>query len=162
MAQPERRASIEAVLRSGDVDLIDLELANEPEFLNPLMALARERGTRVILAFHDFRGTPSNESLLGRISAMHAKGADIAKLAVMPNDSGDVLRLLQVTAEARRVFPSLPLALMSMGALGGITRVAGFLYGSDMAFAVGEQASAPGQIPIKDARMLAETLLRYA
>jgi 3-dehydroquinate dehydratase-1 len=51
---------------------------------------------------------------------------------------------------------------MSMGALGSVTRVAGFLYGSDMAFAVGKVASAPGQIPIEDARRSTELLLRYS
>jgi 3-dehydroquinate dehydratase len=36
------------------------------------------------------------------------------------------------------------------------------LYGSDMAFAVGKAASAPGQIPIQDARRTTELLLRYS
>lgn len=162
MPQPGRRASIEAVLRSKNVDIIDLELANEPEFLQPLMGLAQGQGIRVILAFHDFQGTPTNEALLAKIIAMHANGADIAKIAVMPRCPEDVLRMLQVTLEARKMFPALPLALMSMGALGSITRVAGFLYGSDMAFAVGKEASAPGQIPIGEARQMAAMLLRYA
>ena len=54
------------------------------------------------------------------------------------------------------------LAIMAMGALGSLTRVAGFLYGSDMAFAVGKEASAPGQIPIADARKLTQMLIRYS
>lgn len=162
MPQAARRDGIEAVLRSGSVDVVDLELANEAEFLKPLMGVARQQGVRVILAFHDFQGTPANETMLAMIASMAANGADIAKIAVMPKVPGDALRLLQVTAEARRTHPKLPLALMSMGALGSITRVAGFQYGSDMAFAVGKQASAPGQIPIKDARLMADFLLRYS
>jgi 3-dehydroquinate dehydratase-1 len=157
--QSERGASIEAILRSDNFDIVDLELANEPEFLVPLMKLARQHGVRVILAHHDFQGTPQNEVLLAKIAAMHTDGADIAKLAVMPTTPDDVLRLLQVTSEARRIFPGLPLSIMSMGALGGITRVAGFLYGSDLAHSVGREASAPGQIPIKDARRTTELLL---
>ena len=162
MPQTARRAAIEAVLHSGSIDVIDLELANEPEFLEPLVGIARQHGVRVILAFHDFQGTPTDEAMLAMIASMHANGADIAKIAVMPKAPGDVLRLLRVTAEARRIYPGLPLAVMSMGALGSITRVAGFLYGSDMAFAVGKEASAPGQIPIKDARLMADLLLRYS
>jgi 3-dehydroquinate dehydratase-1 len=161
MPQTARKAAIEAILRSGCVDLLDLELANEPEFLRPLMSLAKEHGVPVILAFHDFQGTPSTEELLAKIALMRETGADIAKLAVMPRTDGDVLRLLQVTATARNLHPALPLSIMSMGALGSITRVAGFLYGSDMAFAVGKQASAPGQIPIEDARLMTTLLLRY-
>jgi 3-dehydroquinate dehydratase-1 len=162
MPQSARQASIDAVLRASLVDIVDLELANEPEFLETLMRAAQRNGVRVILAFHDFQSTAENERLLAKISAMRAKGADVAKIAVMPQTPGDVLRLFQVTVEARRIFPELPLAIMSMGALGSITRVAGFLYGSDMAFAVGKEASAPGQIPIKDARIMSEMLLRYS
>jgi len=162
ISQHARREAIEAVLRSGSVDVVDLELANEPEFLEALIGIARQQGVRVILAFHDFQSTPADETMLAMIASMDATGADIAKIAVMPKTPGDALRLLHVTAEARKCFPKLPLALMSMGALGSITRVAGFQYGSDMAFAVGKEASAPGQVPIKDARLMADLLLRYS
>jgi 3-dehydroquinate dehydratase-1 len=144
------------------VDIVDLELASDPEFLAPLLHTARESGVKVILAMHDFTRTPATEELLGKIAAMEARGADIAKLAVMPKSAEDVMRLFQVIIAARKQHPGLPLAIMSMGALGSITRVAGFLYGSDMAFAVGKEASAPGQIPIEDARRLADLLLRYS
>ncbi len=162
MPQPARRAAISAILRSRSIDVLDLELANEPEFLNTLMPLAREHEVSVILAFHDFQATPSSDCLLGKIAAMNAAGADVAKLAVMPRMAEDVFRVLEVTSAARKLFPALPLAIMAMGALGSITRVAGFLYGSDMAFAVGKEASAPGQIPIVEARSLTQMLLRYS
>jgi 3-dehydroquinate dehydratase-1 len=162
MAQNARLEVIESVLRSGPVDIVDLELSNGPEVLKPLIRSAHEHGTRVILSFHDFESTPGNDVLLERISTMVAEGADIAKIACMPNEPSDVLRLLQVTLSARQTFPGVPLCTMSMGRLGSLTRVAGFLYGCDMAFAVGQEASAPGQIPINDARAMAESLMRYA
>ena len=160
--QTLRQTLIETVLRSGCVDIVDLELASEPAFLDHLLPIAKSCGVRVILAMHDFSQTPPTEDLLSRISAMNARGADIAKLAVMPQNQADVMRLFQVIIAARKQHPHLPLAIMSMGALGSITRVAGFLYGSDMAFAVGKEASAPGQIPIEDARRIADLLLRYS
>jgi len=160
MPQAQRGASIEAVLRSNSFDIVDLEVDSEPEFLAPLMRLAQEQGVRVVLAHHDFEGTPQNELLFAKIAAVHEKGADIAKLAVMPKVPGDTLRLLHVTSEARGLFPRLLLSTMSMGALGSITRVAGFLYGSDIAYCVGREISAPGQIPIKDARLMTGMLLR--
>lgn len=161
-SQATRRALIEAVLQTTTVDILDLELANEQPFLDAVMPVARACGARVLLAMHNFNETPANDVLLGHIGAMRARGADIAKIAVMPKTSHDVLRLLQVTAAARQEYPDLPLATMSMGALGSVTRVAGFLYGSDMAFAVGKAASAPGQIPIADARRTTELLLQYS
>jgi 3-dehydroquinate dehydratase-1 len=162
LSQSARRERIDAVLRTQTIDILDLELANEPSFLEALMGLARSCGTRVVLAMHNFGETPDSDVLFSHIRAMQALGADIAKIAVMPQTPNDVLRLLQVTARARVEFPDLPLATMSMGAMGSITRVAGFLYGSDMAFAVGKAASAPGQIPIEDARRSTELLLRYS
>jgi 3-dehydroquinate dehydratase-1 len=161
-SQATRRELIEAVLRTRTIDILDLELANDQPFLDALMPLAHDCGARVLLAMHNFDETPAHDVLLGHIRAMRERGADIAKIAVMPKTAHDVLRLLQVTAAARSEYPDLPLATMSMGALGSVTRVAGFLYGSDMAFAVGQTASAPGQIPIEDARRTTELLLRYS
>jgi 3-dehydroquinate dehydratase-1 len=39
---------------------------------------------------------------------------------------------------------------MSIGPLGTVSRMIGGLFGSGLSFAVGESASAPGQIPIGD------------
>jgi 3-dehydroquinate dehydratase-1 len=158
----ERCILIEAVLRSKMIDIVDLELANEPPFLDSLMAIAKDHGIPVTLAFHDFESTTSNDQLLSKIKMMHLRGANIAKIAVTPRTPDDVLRLLQVTAIARKLYPDLPLVTLSMGALGSVTRVAGFLYVSDMSFVVGKRSSAPGQIPIEDARTMSEMLLRYS
>jgi 3-dehydroquinate dehydratase I len=46
-----------------------------------------------------------------------------------------------------------PIVTISMGEEGAISRLAGGLFGSDITFAIGLQASAPGQIPIKDLQM---------
>lgn len=162
ISQEDRAGAIDAVIRSGFVDLVDVEMCNGPEFLRPILATAREQGVRTILSFHDFQATPSSEILLDKISGMIRQGGDIAKIACMPRQPDDVLRLLQVTLTARRRFPAVPLCTMSMSGMGCLSRVAGFLYGSDMAFAVGQESSAPGQIPIGEARAVAESLLRYA
>ena len=162
ITQDLRAQCIDTVLRSGLIDLVDVELCNGPQFLEPIIATAHGHAARVILSFHDFQATPSNEMLLARIAAMVRQGADIAKIACMPREPGDVLRLLQATLAARQIFPAVPLCTMSMGSLGSLSRVAGFLYGSYMAFAVGQEVSAPGQIPLGEARAMTEALLRYA
>lgn len=162
LSQSHRANCIDAVLRAGLVDLVDVEMCNGPGFLHPIIDTAHAHGARVILSFHDFHATPADDLLLEKISAMVSHGADIAKIACMPQDPGDVLRLLQATLAARRAFPGTPLCTMSMAGLGCLSRVAGFLYGSDMAFAVGQEVSAPGQIPLAEARAITQTLLRYA
>jgi len=160
IAQDIREQCINAVVQAGTVDLVDIELCNGIPFLAPIIRTAHQGGQRVILSFHDFQTTPSNEEILGKIAAMVEQGADIAKVACMPRDPADALRLLDVTFSARQAFPNTPLCTTSMGPLGVITRVAGFLYGSDMAFAAGAAASAPGQIPMAEARAVTNALLR--
>jgi 3-dehydroquinate dehydratase-1 len=162
LMQDQRIASIEQALKTHSFDIVDVELSSGPEVIEPIVAAARGCGARVILSFHDFDKTPDGEVLLGKVAAMIKNGADIAKLACMACNSGDVLRLLDVTRKARESFPDLPLCTMSMSGLGCLSRVAGFLFGSDMAFAVGDKVSAPGQIPILEARRIAMTLLKYA
>jgi 3-dehydroquinate dehydratase-1 len=160
--QDIRRECIEAVMAAGMTDIVDVELCNEPEFLKSIFDAARAHGVRVILSAHDFQKTPPDAEMSKKILRMHELGADVAKLAVMPQTSSDVLRLLQVTLRARLCFPGLSLCTMSMGSLGAISRVAGFLFGSDIGFAAGQTASAPGQIPIADARSMAKKLLQYS
>ncbi|PYU70802.1 MAG: type I 3-dehydroquinate dehydratase [Acidobacteria bacterium] len=157
-----RSSCIDAVLRSEYVDIVDLELSNGREFLKPLIDIAHKHGVSVVLSFHDFQKTGSHDDLLGTIRALVEAGADIAKIACIPQTPEDVLRMLEVTFAARKKFPNVPLCTMSMGKLGSITRTAGFLFGSDMAFAVGQEVSAPGQIPLADARTITEKLLSYA
>jgi 3-dehydroquinate dehydratase-1 len=78
-------------------------------------------------------------------------GADVAKVAVMPQSDRDVLELLAATSRARETL-DLPLISMSMGGIGSISRIMGWIYGSAATFAVGKSSSAPGQIAIEELR----------
>jgi 3-dehydroquinate dehydratase-1 len=84
-------------------------------------------------------------------------GADVAKVAVMPKTEQDVLALLAATDRARRTI-SLPLISMSMGGIGSLSRIMGWVYGSAATFAVGKSSSAPGQIAIEDLRSVLATV----
>jgi 3-dehydroquinate dehydratase-1 len=161
MTQHERLACMEGAIATGEVDLIDIELCNGRDFIDAVRDLAKDR-TRVILSYHDFEATPDAQFLDAKLAEMVDHHADVAKIACMPRDPRDVLRLLEATLRARKAFPSTPLCTMSMGGIGCLSRVAGFLYGSDMAFAVARESSAPGQIPVAEARAVSDVLLRYA
>jgi 3-dehydroquinate dehydratase I len=161
ISQDVRKSCFLEVAASGLVDMIDVELENEIPFLGSVLDSAHDNGIHVIMSWHNFTETPPDAVLAEKIASMNRHGADVAKIAVMPRTVDDVLRLLHVTLEARRKFPRLPLCTMSMGSLGFLSRVAGFLFGSDMAFAAGQEVSAPGQIPIGEARALTEKLLHY-
>ena len=125
-------------------------------------------GVDVVASFHDFETTPADEALEEVLACMAREGADLAKIAVWPTSADDVARLLGVCARAtagagEAAALGVPVAAMSMGALGAVSRVAP-AFGSALTFAVvpDEQgqarASAPGQMPIQDVRRCLELL----
>ena len=75
---------------SGCVDLVDLEFFEEDRPLHKIKRL-REMGVSVIASHHDFEQTPSPEVMKMLLEKMCAGGADIVKLAVMPQNYKDVL-----------------------------------------------------------------------
>jgi 3-dehydroquinate dehydratase-1 len=148
LPQQHRRKLIEGAIRSGHADIVDIEMRNEPDFIEAVKAACRTAGTPLMLSYHDFEETPKEGFIRDTLAQAWHLGADIAKMAVMPGGYEDVLTLMKATLRARRQSVDIPIVTMSMGALGRITRIAGGLFGSDITFAMGEDASAPGQIPI--------------
>jgi 3-dehydroquinate dehydratase-1 len=112
-------------------------------------AASREAGIGMVMSFHDFQRTPALHILNDRFSQAQALGADVAKVAVMPRSMEDVLTLLEATLQSSQEL-DIPLVSMAMGGLGALTRVCGPAFGSAMTFAVGQDASAPGQLPIAE------------
>lgn len=142
---------IHDVCKSNQVDLLDYELSNEPEDIQYIRQVSREYGVYLVLSYHNFGATPEQSYIVEKLREAKTHGADIAKVAVMPTSTEDVLILLNATHDAKKVL-QIPIVTMSMGGLGAITRMAGCFFGSDITFAIGEKSSAPGQIPIEDLR----------
>ena len=152
ISDADRLSLILGAMETGLVDILDTELCNSPEFIDSVIAAAKASGSRVILSCHDFEKTPSMEFILGKLTEAQDRGADIAKLAAMPQGYKDVLTLMEATVAARQGQVEIPIVTISMGDRGGVSRVAGGVFGSDITFAIGKNASAPGQIPIKTLR----------
>jgi 3-dehydroquinate dehydratase I len=138
-----------AAAASRLVDFIDFEVDNDPGQIRRVRECTRQNEIRLILSYHNMSYTPGLEYLVDRFLEAERLGADVAMVQVMPRDRADVLRLLAATAEADDK-TRIPLISMSLGPLGSVTRMVGGLFGSWLSFAVGESASAPGQIPIGD------------
>ena len=139
-----------AAIQSGDVDIVDIELCNDEEFVTTIRQEAKRNNVTLILSYHNFKHTPSESFIYSKLVEAQLAGADISKLAVMPENYADVLTLLSATNRARNEAVQIPIVTMSMGPKGAVSRVAGGLFGSDITFAAGVQTSAPGQIPIKE------------
>ena len=136
------------VWESGCADLLDIEFFPAGDALPGLIAQTQAHGVKVVCSSHDFAKTPSREEMVSRLCAMQAAGADLPKLAVMPQNRRDVLALLAATAEMADCHPETPIITMSMGALGGVSRICGEAMGSAMTFACAGKSSAPGQIEL--------------
>ena len=130
---------------SGVVDLLDLEFFAEEFPVIKIMRL-QEKGVKIVASHHDFEETPERDVMKMLLERMCAGNADIVKIAVMPQDEEDVLRLLSVTNEFYKENPDTPIISMSMGKLGMISRLCGETFGSCVTFAANKETSAPGQM----------------
>lgn len=134
------------MIKLKKADMLDIELKSGN--IEPIVKAAKAAGIKVILSNHDFEKTPGNEEILARLLQMEKAGADIAKIAVMPENMEDVLRLLSCTLKAKEML-SCPVVTMSMGREGLISRLCGEQFGSAVTFGTVGEASAPGQIEAK-------------
>lgn len=135
-----------AIARSGDADIIDVQIFSGDETARRNIDAIHAAGCKVIGSYHSFDGTPSKAELIRRMRKAQDMGADIPKIAVMPKSTADVVTLLDATQEMRAKYADRPAITMSMGS-GVISRLGGEFFGSDATFGMVGQASAPGQIP---------------
>lgn len=138
------------LLTEGKMDLLDIEMYRSAPQVEQLIAQAHQQGVHVILSSHDFQQTPSQTEIISRLRQQQAMGADILKIAAMPHDAGDVLRMMSATWEMSQRYARRPLLTMSMGGLGALSRLAGELTGSALTFGMAGSASAPGQLEAQD------------
>lgn len=146
-------------LSSTYLNYLDIEDTTREADVHVLMTEAHERDTQVIASFHDFEKTPSTEEILAKLRALRAMGADILKTAYMPKKNSDVAALLLATSRFKEEDNGKhPLITMSMGELGKISRLVGGAFGSILTFATVGEASAPGQMPIRQVQGVLDAL----
>lgn len=152
------RKLLKEILISGTADMIDVELFAGDEFVRDIIAYAHTCGTYVIVSNHDFESTPLQIEIVSRLVRMQSLGADIAKVAVMPNSKEDVLTLLTATLQAKEQYMEIPVITMSMAKDGVISRIAGEIFGSCITFGAAGKVSAPGQIYAKELEKVLEII----
>lgn len=77
---------------------MDVEIFSQENPLELIRAI-QEKGAKVIASSHDFQKTDDREILLKRFQEMDRSGADVLKMAVMPEEFDDVAAIMQVTSE---------------------------------------------------------------
>lgn len=138
------------ISRTGMADLIDVELFTGDREVSEIVNFAHENEVKVVMSNHDFDKTPAKEEIVKRLCKMQELGADLPKIAVMPQTTSDVLTLLCATDEMVTKYADRPIITMSMAGLGVISRIAGETFGSALTFGAAKAASAPGQVPVKE------------
>ncbi|MFW5984618.1 MAG: type I 3-dehydroquinate dehydratase [Halobacteria archaeon] len=136
------------VCASEDAAAVDVDISSPNESVERIVNAADENNTTVIASHHDFDRTPSVDSMYATLEEAWEVG-NVAKLAVTPNDEGDVLDLLRLTLEARDEGDG-PFCSISMGALGSYTRFVAPLYGSCLTYASFGGGTAPGQLSVRE------------
>lgn len=146
--EPDEIYDIHQIAAETDVvDFVDVEYFEAVKPEKEIREL-QEMGVHVIASHHDFEQTPERGVIRMLLEQIRESGADVVKLAVMPQSMQDVLDLLEETSFFHEQYPDKALITMSMGAKGAVSRVAGEFFGSCVTFGAGEQASAPGQLPM--------------
>ena len=136
--------------KTGLVDLVDVEAFTGDDVVKAVVEIAHENGVKVIASNHDFHKTPAKEEIVSRLRKMQELGADIPKIAVMPQNKKDVLTLLAATEEMVSEYADRPIITMSMSGTGVISRLCGEVFGSALTFGAVGKVSAPGQMGIED------------
>ena len=132
------------------MDLIDFESAKGDKLCTDLCQYAHRKGIVSVLSNHDFKETPDKDVIVERLCKMHELGADVPKIAVVPNSARDVLTLLLATERYAREYAEGPFITMSMKGMGSVSRISGELFGSALTFGATKKGSAPGQLNIAD------------
>ena len=115
------------------VDYVDIELQSDDKYIKQI----HDTGVTTIVSYHDFHKTPEINEIM-YIVEKEQKLGDIAKVALMPNDFYDTLKILAI----------------SMSGLGSYTRVMASKFDSPITFAAGTDVTAPGQIDIETMKSL--------
>ncbi len=138
-------------------DLMDVEIGQAGDCFPKIKECAEAAGKAIVASHHDFARTPPASEIRKSFQRMEAMGADIAKVAYMPENWQDVLALLQGAREARDRM-TIPIIAISMGNIGSISRVGCSLTGSCLTFGSAEMQSAPGQLPAKELKAVLKML----
>ena len=125
------------------VDYVDIELQSDDKYIKQI----HDTGVTTIVSYHDFHKTPEINEIM-YIVEKEQKLGDIAKVAFMPNDLDDTLKILAILSHCENTIA------ISMSDLGSYTRVMASKFDSPITFAAGRDVTAPGQIDIETMKSL--------
>ncbi|MDR0235140.1 type I 3-dehydroquinate dehydratase [Acinetobacter sp.] len=147
----------QAYLKQPFMDMLDVEMFRDPQAVSNIVKQAHAKKVLIVMSNHDFKKTPNEDEIIQRLLKQDELGADILKIAVMPQNKQDVFTLMNATLKVSQQSKK-PLLTMSMGKLGTISRIATANMGGSFSFGMIGEASAPGQIDVTQLKQLLKTV----
>lgn len=147
----------QAYLKQPFMDMLDVEMFRDQQVVKNTVKLAHDKKVLIVMSNHDFQKTPSEDEIVKRLLKQDELGADILKIAVMPQSKQDVFTLMNATLKVSQQSKK-PLLTMSMGKLGTISRIATANMSGSFSFGMIGEASAPGQIDVTQLKQLLKTV----
>ncbi len=123
------------------VEAVDIEISAAGE-LKQVQAVCAGTKTLLIGSYHNFLITPDDNALEVIHTTGRSLGADIVKLALMPQSREDVFRIVAFTMRHRTE----KIITIGMGELGVSTRLFTPLLGSLITYGTVTRTTAPGQL----------------
>ncbi len=128
------------------VDGVDIELGSG-KILKHVVSSAKRHKKKVIVSYHNFKGTPPPATLGSTIERARRAGADIVKIAARAKTGAELKRL------AGLLLRSNDLVVIAMGGYGTVSRVFFPVLGSLITYGSITRSAAPGQLPVRDIKM---------
>ncbi|NJE09170.1 type I 3-dehydroquinate dehydratase [Thermococcus sp. M39] len=124
---------------------VDVEFKSK--IAEDVIRLARGRGVRIIVSYHDFEKTPSFEELKALLEEMKKLKADVIKIATFAKHYLDNVRIVRLYEYEKN------LIAFCMGEKGKISRAFSLILSPFTYSSLGE-AVAPGQLNVEDMKLL--------
>jgi len=146
---------IEKLLQAIELGAGIVDVEYNAKNVGNIIAFVKKRAT-CLLSFHDFKGTPSLETLRQITQKQLKAGADICKIVTTARSFEDNLTVLRLITEFREI----KIVAFAMGSEGMASRLLAPAMGAEFTYgAVGKGIeSAPGQIPVAEMLKLYELL----
>ena len=117
-----------------------------------LVDFLADHNTPILVSWHDFEGTPANETLLDLLGKMRIY-SNFLKIVTTAENIHDCIRLLDLY----KLVMNLDLILFAMGELGVLSRILCTIYGNaPFTYASLGEPVVPGQLTVLDMRKLYE------
>ncbi len=126
------------------IDMVDIE-THSSAINERVIQQVQQAEKLVILSYHDYERTPGEEVLLEQANHARNLGADIIKIAALANTLEDVKTLLMFCQS----WTQSPIVAISLGTVGSISRIVGFVFGSCLTYGYIQKPVGPGQMSVK-------------